>query len=418
MKYFIPEWDDRVDPNYDFIKDESTQDRNPYENDVYAHEIYNKPPYDGILVSKVVIEANKNKLEKIKQMGIHKFLRLPKNIVVMGDCGAFGYVNEPTPPYTTDEILKYYHNLGFDYGVSIDHLIVKSIRQPKDMGGWTNHELMDDEIQKRYEMTLKNAEEFFQKHQSNGYSYIPIGAVQGWDPESYNKAVQELQDMNYEYIGIGGLTRSNTQIVLSVLRAIAPVIKKSTKLHLFGVARLDYLLEFKKLGVHSFDTASFLRQSWLGASKNYYGIDGKYYSAIRIPFAEGNKLKKILKNQNISQDTVKKMEQDCLESLRDYDQGKKDINEFISKVIKYDKLLGGGREHKEFYQKTLKEKPWKKCPCKICKEVGLEVIIFRGNNRNRRRGFHNTWVFYQKFKELLKNEGKNPMQTPLSVFNK
>ena len=39
----------------------------------------------------------------------------------MGDCGAFGYINEKVPPYTTEEILDYYTRLDFDFGVSIDH---------------------------------------------------------------------------------------------------------------------------------------------------------------------------------------------------------------------------------------------------------------------------------------------------------
>jgi hypothetical protein len=30
------------------------------------------------------------------------------------------------------------------------------------------------------------------------------------------------------------------------------------------------------------------------------------------------------------------------------------------------------------------------------------VIIFRGNDRNRRRGFHNTRAFYLRFQTLLK----------------
>jgi hypothetical protein len=30
------------------------------------------------------------------------------------------------------------------------------------------------------------------------------------------------------------------------------------------------------------------------------------------------------------------------------------------------------------------------------------VIIFRGNNRNRRRGFHNVKVFYEQFKEAVR----------------
>jgi hypothetical protein len=32
------------------------------------------------------------------------------------------------------------------------------------------------------------------------------------------------------------------------------------------------------------------------------------------------------------------------------------------------------------------------------------VVIFRGNNRNRRRGFHNTWVFYHLMQKVLAGE--------------
>jgi hypothetical protein len=32
------------------------------------------------------------------------------------------------------------------------------------------------------------------------------------------------------------------------------------------------------------------------------------------------------------------------------------------------------------------------------------VVIFRGNNRNRRRGFHNTFVFYEAMKKILSGE--------------
>jgi hypothetical protein len=52
--------------------------------------------------------------------------------------------------------------------------------------------------------------------------------------------------------------------------------------------------------------------------------------------------------------------------------------------------------------RTLQDQPWKSCGCVICEAIGVEVIIFRGNDRNRRRGFHNTYVFYERFQELLK----------------
>lgn len=61
MQYFIPEWDDHVDPTYNFLTDTLTPDRDPHEDEVYAHEIYPTPNYDAILVSKVVVEASKKK---------------------------------------------------------------------------------------------------------------------------------------------------------------------------------------------------------------------------------------------------------------------------------------------------------------------------------------------------------------------
>ena len=41
------------------------------------------------------------------------------------------------------------------------------------------------------------------------------------------------------------------------------------------------------------------------------------------------------------------------------------------------------------------------CACDICRRDGIQVVIFRGNNRNRRRGFHNTYVFYRLLQQAL-----------------
>ena len=107
MQYFIPDWDDRVDPKYNFLTDMLTPSRDPYANDVYAPmKIYPNPNYDGILVSKVVLDSNKRQRIHLDDVGIHKFLRFTGP--TMGDCGAFGYIGEEVPPYNTDEILDYY----------------------------------------------------------------------------------------------------------------------------------------------------------------------------------------------------------------------------------------------------------------------------------------------------------------------
>lgn len=56
------------------------------------------------------------------------------------------------------------------------------------------------------------------------------------------------------------------------------------------------------------------------------------------------------------------------------------------------------------YRNTLEKRPWEKCQCAICRRDGVEVIIFRGNNRNRRRGFHNTYVFYRLIEQALHSD--------------
>jgi len=88
---------------------------------------------------------------------------------------------------------------------------------------------------------------------------------------------------------------------------------------------------------------------------------------------------------------------------------------FTREPLTYDELLELPRDgkvdpidqakrrvkHEQMYRDLLQDKPWKNCNCVICEEIGVEVIIFRGNDRNRRRGFHNTYVFYKRFQELL-----------------
>ncbi|MEM1577081.1 MAG: hypothetical protein QXT98_06190, partial [Archaeoglobaceae archaeon] len=70
--------------------------------------------------------------------------------------------------------------------------------------------------------------------------------------------------------------------------------------------------------------------------------------------------------------------------------------------LQFYRAAGEKTELISYYRKTLEDKPWKRCGCPICSKIGIEVVIFRGNNRNRRRGFHNTYVFYQVLKDPQK----------------
>ena len=442
MKFFLPDWDDRVDPLYDFEKDEPTPNREPYEHDAYHYELYGELSCDGILVSKSVLEDNSKKKKMVNQIGIHKYLRLPRSVPVVGDCGSFSYISEKNPPFNTKEILKYYQDLDFDLGVSIDHLIVPGILKRKryfknDGQNWlpidnaefekvkkkqevrviTNRSqhkqrnLFDEsevvleeeytdekERSRRYELTINNAKEFIQKHKRGKFAFTPIGAAQGWDPKSYAECVNKYQKMGYSYIALGGLVRSTTQEIINILEAVAKVRKKNTSLHVFGVARLEAIEKFTQLGVSSVDSAGMLRQAWLSSSSNYYSPDMNHCTAIRVPPSENKE--KSSKKRGIPFEILLAKEKECLTNLRKFDEGKVSLKKALSSVMTYDELTGGNGKLEESYKRTLTEKPWKSCPCKLCKDTGIDIIIFRRNNRNRRRGIHNTWVYYNEFKPI------------------
>lgn len=552
MKYFMPENNDRVDPNFNFITEEHTKDRDPFIDDVYAHEIYKVPNYDGILISKVNIDESETRKQRIIDVGgLRNFLRIPSNIPLYGDCGAFSYINEDKPPYQTEEILQYYSDFQFDIGVSIDHLVIGHIAQDVAKRNY------------RFDLTLENARAFLVKHQQGGYQFKPSGIAQGWDPASYREAVKQLVEMGYRHISLGGLAFAKSEEILRVLTEVAPLLPEYMEVHLFGAARLELLQLYHQLGVTSFDSTTFLKKAWGGATGgNYFTKDQKKYAAVRIPQANTSKNPKLteLVARNIGDlPYFEDMEKKALNCMRSYDAGNIGIEETIETVMRYDshfetlkdykklhkaqmekrnkhiasnlkitsqeleniawkiskdvpsksavttaetilaksanwapsKVLGWVEEQilkqmraihkkeelsrfeeytwrdvsfqrflteniaivekfvgnpflrimkdiaalevdvieqenltifsstlKEYfkenyntvyinnklrphYERVLKDQPWKKCNCEICREVEVEVIIFRGNNRNRRRGFHNTHVFYEQFKEII-----------------
>ena len=400
MKYFVPEWDDRVDPNYNFITDEhSEQHKKDPHSDHYMWEIFglNNIPFDGVLVSRVKIEENKNKKKKIQESGIHKFLRLPQDFVIIGDCGAFGYVDEKLPPYDPVNILEYYRDTGFNIGITVDHLVVPKHEKDKDLRMRTTFE----NGLKGYEAWLENYEDDFEL----------LCAVQGWDVKDYLKMAKKYVSHGVQDLAMGGLVRKPTSYIIRLIEELTKELKstdkKPNRIHFFGLARqalFPYFVELEDLSIKvTFDSASFLRRAWLSAQNNYFTRDGRAYSAIRIPQIgrkTGLRGKKKLKEDTDLQ-RLKELEQQCLNTLRLYDKDEIKFESVMSYLREYDKVLGEDRFSllEQFYVETLQDMPWKKCDCSVCRDIGVEVIIFRGNNRNRRRGFHNTYLFYQLFKD-------------------
>ena len=414
MKYFLPDSQDLVDPSFDFIKENRSADRVRHQDDHYAHEVFKTRAFDGILISKAIVDGTggagqakytQAQKRRILREGVRAFFRTEDHpwgpLSFMGDCGAFTYVKEEKPPYTVDEVIEFYDKCGFDYGISVDHVILEYRPQ------WEQDLFSKDDqgvpaaIRARQQLTLELASEFFNTIKRNKLRVIPVGVAQGWGPRSYAHAARELQKIGFRYIALGGMVPLKTPDILSCLEAVHETRKPDTEIHLLGVTRLAQLATFAKYGVVSFDSTSPLRQAFKDDKDNYYTLD-RTYSAVRVPQVQGNfRLEARIRSGEVDQDVARAAEQRCLQTLAEYDSGKRAIKSVLEALRTYELIHDPRTNRTPIYREVLEASPWKQCPCQVCKQLGHHVILFRGAERNRRRGFHNVWTFYQRLKRGL-----------------
>lgn len=373
-----------------------------------------------------------------------------------------------------------------------------------------------DDMKFRYDLTLRNAEEMWELYQEDDYSFRLMVAVQGWNPDSYVKAVNSVLDMGYQYLGIGGVAGSHEESVKDIVSSVGSTLKNyqaenktRVDVHVFGFAKTGAFEEIGKNGVTSFDSASMLRSAWTGGSNYHLDSDTKY-DALRVRYGShtdtlSESIEKALRGQEVLR-ALRAFDEDrsisealrewyasaveSLEGLPDYLQSSRHEERYdtprlgdvekefredyehsyelkanfgekfqsslsrplrddsedkptpwhdyldliteakeklddrvpthldeIEKLEKEDDEVGafdhvwlliesyaeyiGDEGLLEGYSELLRDEPWNECGCRICEEHGIEIAIFRGNNRNRRRGFHNTRRFYDEFEEVL-----------------
>lgn len=408
MKFFFADCQDTVDPTFDFVDETRSEWRVRQRDDVYAHELHQVPIYDGILLSKAHIEPNGQngsrfslaQRHRLFRLGARNFFRLgDRPVETMGDCGAFSYVREKYPPVSVEEVIDFYQRCDFDYGISVDHVIL-GYRSELD-NHLPNIDPVPEEWRERREITLELAIEFHRVTNGNGIRFAPIGTAQGWSPRSYAEAVEALQKIGFRYIALGGMVPLKTPQILQCLEAIDCIRRSDTQLHLLGIARWDQIAKFRRLGVASFDSTSPLRQAFMDDRDNYY-TKRKNYLAIRVPQVEGNpQLLRRIRSGELNQELVRNLEKDALEALRQYDQDNLTIESVLETILDYERVHHPRLNQLIAYRDVLGDRPWRNCPCAVCRKIGIDVILFRGTERNKRRGFHNLYVVYQRLQDEL-----------------
>lgn len=127
--------------------------------------------------------------------------------------------------------------------------------------------------------------------------------------------------------------------------------------------------------------------------KENYHTATKNYIAVRVPQVEGNaQLKKLILAGIIDFKTARDHEMACMEGLKSFDRGQLALDPLIERLKAYEAIWHGKKDDTEKYRETLQEMPWKNCECSLCKRLGIHIVLFRGAERNRSRGFHNLYV--------------------------
>lgn len=407
IQYFLPDAQDLVDPSFDFKRETRSPDRVRQRDDSYAHEVLVDRAYEGILISKAIVDgyggagqARYTQAQKARLLreGAREFFRVKGHawgkLTFLGDCGAFSYVREEVPPYTVDEIADFYTACGFDLGIAVDHVILEynASWDAKLFG----RDAVPKAVKARQEITLELAKAFFATTKARGRPFEPIGVAQGWSPSSFAHSVVALQKMGYDYIALGGLVPMKTPDIVATLAAVSEVRRPETRLHLLGVTRVAQMPIFTRYGVASFDSTSPLRQAFKDDTDNYYTMDDTY-PAVRVPQVQGNpKLLRQIRSGEVDHDRARDLERKCLKALDEYAGGTRKLASVILALHAYEELHTPETDRREQYRRVLEARPWDNCSCSICKRLGHHVILFRGAERNRRRGFHNVGVFYQR----------------------
>jgi hypothetical protein len=93
----------------------------------------------------------------------------------------------------------------------------------------------------------------------------------------------------------------------------------------------------------------------------------------------------------------------CLDAVNNLEKRQDEISTFeqLWHIVEDYARWVGDEKYIDDYEMTLRAEPWRNCDCDICEDLGIEVVVFRGNNRNRRRGFHNMHQFYKDFNRRL-----------------
>lgn len=213
--------------------------------------------------------VSENILKEIKRLGIHRFLKTTKYILM--DSGGFQYLLNGKPTMSQKEVFEIQMACRPDYASTLDFPTDSSERTGGIIYDGKRQELTRKEKDERVELTIENAGIFLDLFLKKNPSFIPIGVIQGYDEKSYKYCAFQLKKMDFPYYGVGSCFRAPKFEVLRRVKWVREVIPDKP-LHVFGIGSISLMQAlWKEFNVSSVDTASHI----VAASYGNVFVDGK-----------------------------------------------------------------------------------------------------------------------------------------------
>lgn len=300
MRFYVPEWEDHVDANYDFVHDEHSVLARDERDLAYIWDIFDRDPartpIDGVLISREQIEENQTKVQRLREHGVYDApndgttLAVPKWLPTISDCGAWGYKSKPFPPYGNAEMLEFYEDLNVDVGVTIDHLVLGSghtTRLYLNKGALPDGFDRDD----LPEAITDHVSVMIDQWPDSWPSY-----VEEYEPSIYNDGTPDVLDPSVFELDLEGLDREEDTAEIQgrvddLLQELAEdprVVYRSDDMKFRYELTIDNLQEMRRLydeseysfrlmcAIQGWDTASYAKaaRAALAAGYQYLGIGG------------------------------------------------------------------------------------------------------------------------------------------------
>src|SRR5690606_31311029 len=169
VQYFLPDWDDFVDAEFDFERDRFSSTVRSARKNLHVTQLFGEqPPCDGVLVTLGQRLSTKGMLSAPHPTGTealapvsarHRF-GLSASQWAFGDCGAYTYINQEVPSISTAQALELYELHDFDYGASVDHIAAAP-------------GLTELQRRNRVSVTIQNAAEMISLARRRGVQMVP-----------------------------------------------------------------------------------------------------------------------------------------------------------------------------------------------------------------------------------------------------